>query len=69
MKLYEPFTLILVGVGLLALIAGVADYYYEKQGKDLFPDDNFVEESVETILEDATGIDHLDITPDSPEQR
>jgi len=68
LRLYEPFTLIIVGIGLLALIAGVADYYYERKGKDLFTDDSPVEELAESILEDATGVEFIDITPDSPEK-
>lgn len=50
-------------VALLALASGGCSYLNQKAGLD---PDNFVEESVEALIHEHSGLD-LDLTPLSPE--
>ena len=61
MKLYEPFSLILIGVLFCVAIAGVATYTLG--GLD---EDNFIEELAEDVIKAATGLE-IDLSPFSPE--
>jgi uncharacterized membrane protein len=55
-----------VGAAIIAfLIAGIAIVKYFYKG---YRDDNFIEEKIEKVILDKTGID-ADLTPNSPESK
>ena len=64
MKLYEPFTAIFVGVIVVAAAYGI----FMKVKPGVLPEDCIIEEMIEDILADQTGV-ILDLTPHSPEQK
>ena len=64
MKLLEPFTAILVAVLVVAAAYGI--FMEVKPG--VLPEDNPLEEILEEVLADQTGV-ILDLTPHSPEQK
>lgn len=64
MKLYEPFTAIFVAV----IVVASAYAIFMKVKPGIIPEDNFIEEIIEDVLEDQTGW-RLDITPNSPEEK
>ena len=63
MKLYEPFTAILVAVLVVAAAYGI----FMKVKPDILPPDNIAEEFLEELLEDQIGFE-IDLTPFSDEE-
>lgn len=63
MKFREAGTIIFIGV--IAIAAAYAIFIKIKPG--VLPEDSFVEEFIEEILEDQTGFD-IDLSSDSPEE-
>lgn len=61
MKLYEPFSLIFVGIIVAALVVGIASYTIGGMKED-----NAIEEISEDVIKQRTGID-VDLSPNTPE--
>jgi L-cystine uptake protein TcyP (sodium:dicarboxylate symporter family) len=61
MKLYEPFTAIVIGVVIFSALLGIATYKWGDMKQD-----NIIEELAEDVIESQTGIE-LDLSPDTME--
>lgn len=59
--------LLIVALVACAVVAGI-ELYEKHANKEVYPEDNYVEEMAEQVVESSTGMD-LDLSPLSPEKR